>query len=171
MKIEVKKFGEILSSRPAGREACLVAKAYLKPATKNEKIELDFEGVKVLTPSWADEFIAGLQEEYGDRLIIRSSNNSSVQESLQIIERGKETGYVANDGRKICFGDRVEFIEQDIKTDGIVSRNLHRDVVIRRRVSGDTMTLTVPLEEMIQAGIQLKIIKTYQEIDEELGFS
>ena len=32
MKIEVKKFGDILTSRPAGREAGLTLKAYFKPA-------------------------------------------------------------------------------------------------------------------------------------------
>ncbi len=61
-KIQVKKFGEILISRPAGREAFLVAKAYLNLDIAG-KVELDFTGVKVLAPSRADEFISGLQKE------------------------------------------------------------------------------------------------------------
>lgn len=86
MRIELKKFGEILSSHPAGREACLAAKAYLKPATKEEKIELDFTGVKVLAPSWADEFLNGLREECGDCIVVLPSTNASVIESLRVLE-------------------------------------------------------------------------------------
>ncbi len=85
MKIEVKKFGEILTSRSEGREAYLVSLAYLKPTQKDETIELDFEGVKVLTPSWADEFISGLRSEYGKRLVCLPSSNPTVIASLQMI--------------------------------------------------------------------------------------
>ncbi len=86
MKIEVKKFGEILTSRSEGREAYLVSRAYLKPVGEDEPIELDFDGVKVLTPSWADEFISGLRTEYGHRLICLPSTNPTVIASLQILE-------------------------------------------------------------------------------------
>ena len=85
MRIEIKKFGEILTSRSEGREAYLVSRAYLKPAKGDELIELDFEGVKVLTPSWADEFISGLRSEYGKRLVCLPSSNPTVIASLQII--------------------------------------------------------------------------------------
>ena len=85
MRIEAKKFGEILTSRSEGREAYLVSRAYLKPAKSDELIELDFEGVKVLTPSWADEFISGLRSEYGERLICLPSSNPTVIASLEII--------------------------------------------------------------------------------------
>ena len=86
MKIEVKKFGEILVSRPAGREAYLVLKSYLKPKTAEEPIELDFSGVKVLAPSWADEVVGALKREYGLRVQCQPSGNLSVIESLKIIE-------------------------------------------------------------------------------------
>ena len=86
MKIEVGKFGEILVSRPAGREAFLAAKAYLKPESPKEPIELDFAGVKVLAPSWADEFIGGLKSLYGPRVVCLSSTNPSVVESLKILQ-------------------------------------------------------------------------------------
>lgn len=75
MKIEVKKFGEILTSRPAGREASLITKAYLQPGTGTEPIELDFSGVKVLTPSWVDEFVQGLRETFGDHIVYLPSEN------------------------------------------------------------------------------------------------
>lgn len=85
MRIEIKKFGEILTSRPSGREAFLVIRAYLKPTKEDESIELDFSGVKVLAPSWADEVVTGLRQEYGDRVICLPSNNPSVIESLKVI--------------------------------------------------------------------------------------
>jgi len=85
MRIQIKKFGEILTSRPEGREAYLVSKAYLRPATANEPIELDFEGVKVLTPAWADEFISGLRSEYGQRVRCLPSSNPTVIASLEMI--------------------------------------------------------------------------------------
>ena len=85
MKIEVKKFGEILTSRSEGREAYLVSRAYLRPAQSDELVELDFEGIKVLTPSWADEFISGLRSEYGKRLVCLPSSNATVIASLQML--------------------------------------------------------------------------------------
>ena len=85
MKIELKKFGEILISRPAGREAALALTAYFKPAL-GEKIELDFEGVLSVGPSWLDEVLTALRREYGrDRVLCLPSNNQSVIESLKVI--------------------------------------------------------------------------------------
>lgn len=85
MKIEIKKFGEILTSRPAGRDAALATKAYAR-LKKNENIELDFAGVLSVGPSWLDEFLTILQEEYGrDRVICLPSDNPSVKSSLEVI--------------------------------------------------------------------------------------
>lgn len=56
MKIKLAKFGEILTSRSAGREAALAMRAYQKPKP-GEKIELDFEGVLSVGPSWLGEVI------------------------------------------------------------------------------------------------------------------
>lgn len=87
MIIELKKFGEILTSRPAGRDAALAIKAYLKPKV-GEKIELDFVGVLSVGPSWLDEVLTLLHEEYGaNRVVCLPSNNSSVIESLKAIQR------------------------------------------------------------------------------------
>ena len=85
MKIELKKFGTVLTSRPAGKEAYLAAKAYTLPKNNGEKIEVDFSEVQVLAPSWADEFITPLLKEYPGRVILLSSDNSSVKASLEII--------------------------------------------------------------------------------------
>ena len=85
MKIELRKFGTILNSRPAGREAALAMRAYLRPE-KSEKIELDFEGVISVGPSWLDEVISFLIQEYGrDRIVCLPTDNASVQESLKVV--------------------------------------------------------------------------------------
>lgn len=85
MKIELKKFGEILVSRPSGREAFLAISAYiLKDIDYNEKIIIDFEGVKVLAPSWADEVITKIAEKYKN-LELLNTDNSSVKATLKIL--------------------------------------------------------------------------------------
>lgn len=87
MKIELKKFGTVLTSRPAGKEAYLAAKAYSLPKDKKEKIEIDFSGVEVLAPSWADEFITPLFAEFSGRVALLPSDNASVKATLEIIRR------------------------------------------------------------------------------------
>jgi hypothetical protein len=47
MKILIADFGDILTSRPAGRDAALSFLAYNK---LEKKLELDFTNVKVMTP-------------------------------------------------------------------------------------------------------------------------
>lgn len=86
MKIEMKKFGTILVSRPAGREAFLAAAAYLLPARPEEVIELDFEGVKVLAPSWADEFLTGLKGKLFNTIKIIPTTNPSIIASLKMLD-------------------------------------------------------------------------------------
>ena len=88
MKLELKKFGTTLSSRPAAREAWLVTRAYLLNDKKpDEKIEVDFEGVQVLTPSWADEFISALNQEYPNDVALLPSDNASVKMSLEFVSK------------------------------------------------------------------------------------
>ncbi|HUD09028.1 MAG TPA: STAS-like domain-containing protein [Candidatus Saccharimonadales bacterium] len=85
MKIELKKFGEILISRPAGREAFLAMSAYLtKGLDKNEAIEIDFSGVKVLTPSWADEVVTKIAERF-ENVKLLNTENATVQATLKTL--------------------------------------------------------------------------------------
>ena len=87
MKVELKKFGVILTSRPAGREAFNSAVAYILDSKKDdEKIEIDFEGVQVLTPSWADEFISSLAKKYSGQVVLLPSENASVKASLEFVK-------------------------------------------------------------------------------------
>ena len=86
MKILLKKYGQILTSRPAGREAALAMKTTARPAD-DEAIELDFEGVLSVGPSWLDEVLAALRAEYGKaRVVCLPTKNPSVIESLRVID-------------------------------------------------------------------------------------
>nr|AGS51655.1 hypothetical protein [uncultured bacterium contig00026] len=86
MVVAINNFGDILISRPAGREAFLMAKAYaFKEIKKDEEITLDFDGIKVLAPSWADEFITGLKSEYSGNLKFINTENPSVKASLKTV--------------------------------------------------------------------------------------
>ncbi|MFH1662059.1 MAG: DUF4325 domain-containing protein [Candidatus Falkowbacteria bacterium] len=85
MQIKLVKFGEILISRPAGREAFLAMSAYLtKDIKKDEKIIIDFKGVKVLAPSWGDEVITKLAEKFKNIKLL-NTKNESVQATLKTL--------------------------------------------------------------------------------------
>jgi len=85
MRIELKKFGEILISRPSGREAYLAMSAYTTQDTpENEPIEIDFSGIKVLTPSWADEVIIPLTKKFKN-ITLLNTENASVQATLKTL--------------------------------------------------------------------------------------
>ncbi|MEA2088612.1 MAG: STAS-like domain-containing protein [Patescibacteria group bacterium] len=85
MRIELKKFGNMLISRPAGREAFLVMRSSLiKEVGKNELIEINFDGVEVLTPSWADEVITKLAEKFKNVKLL-NTENESVQATLKTL--------------------------------------------------------------------------------------
>lgn len=87
MKIALKKFGDILISRPAGKEAYLAMSAYLtKNLNKKETIEIDFSGVKVLTPSWGDEVITKLKKEFKSIKFL-NTKNPTVQSTLKTLKK------------------------------------------------------------------------------------
>ena len=79
-------FGDILISRPAGKEALLGAKAYIfEDIPTTATITLDFANVNVLAPSWADEFISGLKEIYTNTIEYINTSNPSVKASLKTV--------------------------------------------------------------------------------------
>jgi len=83
--IQLKKFGEILTSRQSGKEAYLALQPLLQNASEKEIVEIDFEGVKVLTPSWADEFLTPLEKIYGLKYL--NTENSSVKATLEMLKK------------------------------------------------------------------------------------
>lgn len=88
MIIAMKKFGDILNSRPAGREAFLAFRPHLLHDLSNvETITIDFDGIRVLTPSFADEFVTPLIEQYPKRVLLKNTANITVQKVLLFLSR------------------------------------------------------------------------------------
>lgn len=85
MIIRMVKFGNVLTSRQAGSEAYKALQPRLRELSVNENIELDFAGVDVLTPSWADEVLTPLLKDYPNRVAWVNATNASVQETLKIL--------------------------------------------------------------------------------------
>ena len=84
MRIELKKFGKVLTSRPMGKEAFAAIRPTLDPNA--DVAEIDFDEVVSLSPSWADEFFTALKNMYGNRIKYLPTDNPSVIETLKIIE-------------------------------------------------------------------------------------
>ena len=92
MIIYLKKFGTTLNSRQFGRESLAAFKSSLESVKENEEVIVDFEGVITFTPSWGDEFLGFLFNEFRERLILKNTKNPSVQATLKLLEgvyRGK----------------------------------------------------------------------------------
>ncbi len=115
MLIELKKFGDILTSREAGREAYTAFLPTLNSIGGNEEIKIDFQGVSVLTPSWADEFIRPIFEKYNKKVSLINDTNPSVQSALRFANPNLDL-------RKITvFEDKIVFDE--ISDDKIYNKN------------------------------------------------
>lgn len=87
MKIKLKKFGNILTSRQDGREALAAIEPLLLNMSAKEGLELDFEGVTTFTPSWADEFVTKLVDRFGDNVHFINSDNPSVKLTLELLKK------------------------------------------------------------------------------------
>jgi len=86
MKIEIRKFGSLLTSRQAGKEALAAFEPSLKDVSENEEVLIDFEGTMTFSPSWGDEFLTPLAKRYGDRFKLMDSKNSSVIGTIETLE-------------------------------------------------------------------------------------
>ena len=87
MTIFLKKFGTTLTGRQLGKESFAAFSSSLKEIKENEKVEVDFEGVITFTPSWGDEFLSPLLDRFGGRLILKNTENPSVQATLRMLEK------------------------------------------------------------------------------------
>lgn len=88
MVIECKKFGTILTSRPAGREAFNAIRPELKP--DGGKVQVDFRDVLAVTPSWVDEFLSLLIEYVGGGVELLPTDNASVLATLRVLAESKQ---------------------------------------------------------------------------------
>lgn len=90
MIIELKKFGTTLTSRQQGKESFAAFLPILREAQNKELITVVFEGITTLSPSWGDEFLTGLHRKYGENLILKKSENPSVNATIRILEETNE---------------------------------------------------------------------------------
>lgn len=86
MIIQIKKFGDILISRDAGKEALAAFRPTLRSLAPDEKIQIDFSGVSTIGPSWMSEFVTVLQNEYEDRVVILPTDNPAVNVTLEFLK-------------------------------------------------------------------------------------
>ena len=86
MKIEIKKFGLLLTSRQLGKEALAAFEPSLKDVSENEDVLIDFDGTMTFSPSWGDEFLTPLAKRYGNRFKLMSSDNPSVVATIETLE-------------------------------------------------------------------------------------
>jgi hypothetical protein len=85
--IHLKKFGAVLVSRPAGLEAFNAIRPQLNP---NEPIEIDFQDILTVTPSWLDEFLTRLTEYTAGNVELLPTKNASVLASLPILAEARD---------------------------------------------------------------------------------
>jgi len=86
MKIHLKKFNTSLSSREAGKSDYKDILPLLNTLKSDENIEIDFEGLSSFSPSWGDEFLTPLLNKYGNRLVLLSTKNLSVNATIELLE-------------------------------------------------------------------------------------
>ncbi len=86
MTIFLHKFGTLLSSRQAGKEAYSAFLPTLNTIKPNEDVIADFSGVGVFTPSWGDEFLTPILEKFGPRFSLINTENPSVKMTLETLE-------------------------------------------------------------------------------------
>ncbi len=90
MTIYIAKFGSVLSSRQAGKEAYAAFLPTLIHLNTEEEILVDFDGVSAFSPSWGDEFLTPLQKQFGDRVLLKHTPNPSVALTLLTLERSNK---------------------------------------------------------------------------------
>ena len=86
MRIVLKKFGTMLISRQSGKEAFLAFQSTIAGIAKDETVEVDFDGVITFSPSWGDEFLTPLLNQFGDRLVLLPTSNPSVKITIKLLE-------------------------------------------------------------------------------------
>jgi hypothetical protein len=94
MIIFLKKFGTTLNGRQFGRESFAAFKSSLGKVKDNEKVIVDFKGVVTFTPSWGDEFLSPLLDRFGESLVLKNTNNLSVQATLKFLEKIHKINFI-----------------------------------------------------------------------------
>jgi len=85
--IHLKKFGKVLVSRPAGLEAFNAIRPTLDPSLP---VQVDFEGVLTVAPSWFDEFLTRLAEYTDGKVELLPTRNASVLAALPVLGTARD---------------------------------------------------------------------------------
>jgi len=85
--IQLKKFGNVLVSRPAGQEAFNAIRPQLDP---DQPIQIDFDDVLTITPSWLDEFLTHLTEFNQGKVRLLPTSNASVLIALPVLVKARK---------------------------------------------------------------------------------
>ena len=85
--INLKKFGTVLISRPAGLEAFNAIRSQLNP---DAPIQIDFDQVLTVTPSWLDEFLTQLTDYNGGKVELIPTKNASVLAALPVLAEARQ---------------------------------------------------------------------------------
>lgn len=85
--IQLKKFGRVLVSRPAGLEAFNAIRPTLHA---NIPVQVDFDGILTVTPSWFDEFLTNLADYTHGNVELLPTKNASVLAALPVLGSARE---------------------------------------------------------------------------------
>ena len=85
--IHLKKFRNVLVSRPAGLEAFNAIRPQLVPS---ETVQIDFSDILTVTPSWLDEFLTQLTDFNEGKVELLPTNNASVLAALPVLAEARE---------------------------------------------------------------------------------
>lgn len=85
--IHLKKFGNVLVSRPVGQEAFNAIRPHL---SADELVQIDFSGVLTITPSWLDEFLTHLADFNHGKVELLPTNNASVLAALPVLGTARQ---------------------------------------------------------------------------------
>jgi hypothetical protein len=94
MKIEMQKYGNLLNNRPSAKEAVLRMYQVINASGGNpSEIILDFRGVEILTPSYADEMLTQLGIKFGkDKIKTINAETEIVKATLREVENLSKHG-------------------------------------------------------------------------------
>ncbi len=86
MTVQMSKFNTVLNGRPVAREAALRIQQIVNGTAKTEDVVLDFTGVEVLSPSYADELMTVLRTKYGNEKVKVVNTTQAVSETFEAVE-------------------------------------------------------------------------------------
>lgn len=91
--IHLKQFGNVLVSRPAGLEALNAIRPTL---AADENVQINFDDVLTVTPSWFDEFVTRLAQSTTGTVELLSTKNASVRATLPVLLQAHDGDDVAD---------------------------------------------------------------------------